>query len=107
MPAYPLYVQDSESRRTLSGNVQSERAADGSLRARILGPDTAEFEIVHVLTPAEVQALKAWRTANLGVPVDFVWQGDGAAYSVICTQPINVRELGPLTHLATVLLSGI
>ena len=84
-----------------------ERAADGTLRGRILSPDKHEGEIVHALTLAELAALKSWRLANLAAPVGFRWQGTGETYTVACFEPIQVRHLGPNLVLATVKLSEV
>lgn len=107
MADYPAYPQDADSTWAASNTVQVERAADGTLRGRILSPDKHEGEIVHALTLAELAALKAWRLANLAAPVGFRWQGTGETYTVACFEPIQVRHLGPNLVLATVKLSEV
>lgn len=96
MPAYPAYVQDAESQRKPAAGTAPivERTGNNTLRARILGPGKSEFAVVHALTRAQTAALQAWRSANLGVEVDFHWEEDGSNYTVVMLAPLETRRIG-------------
>ena len=73
MPAYPLYgVLDSSSVQA-TRNTVSDRASNGAYRARILGPEKRTWQLRHLLTPAQLDDLRAFAETHAQTAVDFVW----------------------------------
>lgn len=106
MPAYPTLVQENDSDLKKVREVVSERASNGTFRARVLAETKAEFTVRHLLFGPERAVLDAFWAAHKDEPVDFIWQDGLVAYVVVMTQPPAYEPDGAIT-LATVLLSEV
>lgn len=69
-----------------------------------MAPEKAEFEVVHSLDLAQSDALIAWFETYRGQDVDFVWDEDGRAYTVVCLQRPSIDRAGPALRVVTVQL---
>jgi hypothetical protein len=88
MSAYPAYRQLRDSTATVAGGHTTARATNGALRVqRLFDTDKADFEVHHVLSPAQWAELVAFYNANRDLDVTFRWAGDGQTYTVRFTAP--------------------
>jgi hypothetical protein len=105
MAAYPSYRCTADSTAEPEAGIDAERATNGLLRVRALYPaDKTTFEVRHILTNAERDALWAFYLANKLLDVTFRWQGDGQTYTVRFGAAPRFRRRWPLHHEATVRL---
>lgn len=83
MAAYPSYPVTADSTAQAEAGLDAERATNGLLRVRALYPaDKTSFDVRHILTQAQRDALAAFYTANKLLDVTFRWPGDGQTYTV-------------------------
>ncbi len=96
MSDYPAFRQTRDSTANREGGQETSRATNGRLHVRRLWvADKTEFELGHVLTPAERTQLEAFYAANVDAEFTLRYAADGQAYTV--------RFMGPPRYLARLL----
>lgn len=73
MPAYPSFGILDASSVQATRNTVSDRASDGTYHARILGDQKRTWQLRHMLTPAQLDDLRAFAETHAQTAVDFVW----------------------------------
>lgn len=94
MALYPAFFHVDESTATPASGVEMARATNGALKLRALWPtDKHSFRLVHVLTPAQRDALQAFYEANKLLDVTYRWPGDSVVRTVRFSGPPVYRPL--------------
>lgn len=93
MSHYPLLPLQRDTSTERDGGQDARRATNGALRLRLRYPvERNTFNLVHLLTPAEKDALEAHYQANKTASFSFVWPEDRATYTVVYgAAPVYVR----------------
>ena len=83
--SYPAYAQSYDSREVRLQGRQIDRATNGVAKARsFFAAEKKTWTIVHpALTSAERTALESFYASNMLTTFSFVWNGDGATYTVM------------------------
>lgn len=94
MANYPGFFTLADSTATVQSGLEPTRATNGALRLRALWPDDKhDFELGHLLTPAERDTLQAFYLANRFLDVSYRWPGDGVVRTVRFVAPPQYRRM--------------
>lgn len=92
---YPVLMMLEDSEAACNAGIQPTRATNGMLKTRRLyATDKTDFTVVHMLTRAERDTLKAFYTANVTSEFTFYWPGDGQTYTVRFADAPQVSRRG-------------
>lgn len=106
--SYPAFPVHPKSAVEMLADTRLRRASNGLLRGRVMWPaPRRRFRLVHELLHADVEALRAFFAANMGVTFDFTWPADAVVYSVAFEVPPTARHIGGLWwEVSVVLVEG-
>lgn len=106
--AYPSLPQLLGSTAKQIDERVTERASNGTLRARMLASGRKQqFELRHVLDATDRAILDAHYDANRAAEFDLDWSLDGATYTVVYAAPPQYKAIGRRLVEATVQMEEV